>query len=66
MTVGSDWWAVKHGYISVTPLDLLQDFSINAEHLGRGREFVSTVWEIMKDVSIHMDMAAERHDMPKL
>lgn len=74
MTAGSDFWAVRNGYISVTPLDLMQDFALSAEHPGLGREFVSMVWEVMADIlpkvmadiSSRLNVAADCSDMPKL
>lgn len=66
MTPGSDSWAVRDRYISVTPLDLMQDFAFSPEHLARGHRFVSIAWEIMESVSTQLGMVADRNNVSKL
>jgi hypothetical protein len=50
----------------VTPLGLLQDYALSAEHLHRGREFVAVCADLVQAAAKLAGVSAGGTELPKL
>jgi 5'-nucleotidase len=55
---GGDFWAVSQGWVSVTPLGLMQDYALYEEHLTRGSLFVQALGSLVQDAAANAGLPA--------
>jgi broad specificity polyphosphatase/5'/3'-nucleotidase SurE len=55
-THGGDYWAVTAGWVSVTPLGLMQDYALCEAHLTRGDAFVQALGPIIQQAALLADL----------